>query len=126
MPTMQSRPIRPNAAPADAHQLLLRIQRTLERLRDRLEQAVHGHGQPTGVRPPGIDRLTDREREVIRNVCDGRQRTYEVIADDMDIHFGTLKCHLASIYQKMEVNSRGGLVLLFVTWGVDKQEERGA
>jgi len=70
----------------------------------------------------GIDRLTDREREVIIHVGDPDQRTCEVIADDLHMHRGTFQVHIASIFEKLDVGNRGGLVRVAILNGLDREE----
>ena len=49
--------------------------------------------------------LTSREKEVLRNLCDGL--SYKIIADNLFIDINTIKFHIRNIYRKLEVNSKG-------------------
>jgi NarL family two-component system response regulator YdfI len=95
----------------------------LDRLLSRTENpAMHGSGmanypmQQTGrqisaVEPevhPEIGVLTEREREVLKAVAQG-QRSKE-IARDLGITERTVKAHLASIYNKLGVDSRAAAI----------------
>jgi DNA-binding CsgD family transcriptional regulator len=112
-----------NAAPVpDPARVLRGIKRSFAHLINALEGMMHGQQRPAAERPPGIDRLTDREREVIIHVCDPDQRTYEVIAGDLHMHRGTLQVHIASIFEKLEVGNRGGLIRVAVLNGLDREE----
>lgn len=52
--------------------------------------------------------LTDREKEVLRELVAGK--TKEQIADDIDLSFHTVDTHLRSIYAKLHVNSKSGAI----------------
>lgn len=56
----------------------------------------HGGDEPLG--------LSDREREVLRGVCDGH--TNEEIAGRLFVSEKTVKSHLTSIYRKLGVTNR--------------------
>ena len=47
--------------------------------------------------------LTDRERDVMRLVVEGR--TNKLIADELDISVRTVEVHRARVFEKMEVRS---------------------
>jgi len=53
--------------------------------------------------------LTDREKEVLRNLCDGK--SYKMIAADLFIDINTVKFHIRNIYRKLEVNSKGEAII---------------
>ncbi|MCG9879108.1 MAG: response regulator transcription factor [Bacteroidia bacterium] len=48
--------------------------------------------------------LTDREREVLQHLSTGL--SYEQIADNLYISYGTVRKHIENIYRKLQVNSR--------------------
>lgn len=56
-----------------------------------------------------IARLTDREREVIQLVCEGRQN--RVIGESLFISETTVRHHLTSIFAKLSVENRLELVI---------------
>lgn len=49
--------------------------------------------------------LTDREKEVLKCLCDGH--SYKLIAADLFIEINTVKFHIRNIYRKLEVYSKG-------------------
>ena len=55
-------------------------------------------------------RLTRREQNLARLVCDGRSN--QEIADESGLSLETVKKHLHSIFQKLEVPSRSRLITL--------------
>jgi len=52
--------------------------------------------------------LSDREQEVLQLLCDGDD--YKTVATKLFISANTVKRHIRSIYEKLQVNSRGELV----------------
>ena len=50
--------------------------------------------------------LTDRETEVLEQLSKGL--SYEQIADNLFISYGTVRQHVENIYRKLEVNNRTG------------------
>lgn len=52
--------------------------------------------------------LTDREREVLEELVDGK--TTQRIADDFDLSYYTVDMHVRNIYTKLHVHSRSGAV----------------
>ena len=65
---------------------------------------------PASVRLPHLARLTRREQEVARLVCEGRSN--QEIADDARLSLPTVKKHLHAVFRKLEVPSRGRLMAL--------------
>ena len=63
-----------------------------------------------GPRLPHLARLTGREQQVTRLVCDGRSN--QEIADDAALSLAMVKKHLHAIFRKLEVNSRSRLMAL--------------
>lgn len=49
--------------------------------------------------------LTNREKEVLKNLCDGY--SYKKISEVLFIDINTVKFHIRNIYHKLEVNSKG-------------------
>jgi len=60
--------------------------------------------------------LTDRELEVLRGVAEGQ--TNKGISLDLHITERTVKAHLASIYEKLGVNSRAAAISAAVQHGI--------
>ena len=65
---------------------------------------------PVSSRLPHIARLTRREQEVARLVCEGRSN--QEIADDARLSLPMVKKHLHAVFRKLEVNSRSRLIAL--------------
>lgn len=76
---------------------------------DRIEQALQKSGEAIGRlrRKRQVERavadLTDREREVMRRVCDGLPN--KLIADALGISVRTVEVHRARMFEKMNVRS---------------------
>ena len=62
------------------------------------------------ARLPHLIRLTRREQQLARLVCDGRSN--QEIADESSLSLETVKKHLHSVFRKLEVNSRSRLMAL--------------
>ena len=62
------------------------------------------------ARLPHLARLTRREQEVARLVCEGRSN--QEIADDACLSLPMVKKHLHAIFRKLEVTSRSRLIAL--------------
>jgi DNA-binding CsgD family transcriptional regulator len=65
---------------------------------------------PVSSRLPHLARLTRRQQEVARLVCEGRSN--QEIADDACLSLPMVKKHLHTIFRKLEVNSRSRLMAL--------------
>ncbi|MEM6343703.1 MAG: response regulator transcription factor [Bacteroidota bacterium] len=52
--------------------------------------------------------LTERETEILRQLCDGHN--YKVIAESLFVSGHTVRTHIKNIYQKLHVNSRAEAV----------------
>ena len=76
---------------------------------DRIEQALQKSGEAIGrLRQKrqverAVSELTDREREVMRRVCDGLPN--KLIADALGISVRTVEVHRARMFEKMNVRS---------------------
>jgi DNA-binding NarL/FixJ family response regulator len=53
---------------------------------------------------PEVDRLSDRERQVLLALAEGQQ--YKEIADTLGISINTVRKYIKSIYEKLQVNTR--------------------
>ena len=62
------------------------------------------------ARLPHLIRLTRREQQLARLVCDGRSN--QEIADESSLSLETVKKHLHSVFRKLEVSSRSRLMAL--------------
>jgi DNA-binding NarL/FixJ family response regulator len=75
--------------------------------------------QATATQPAQItlsERLTDRERAVLRLMADGLSNT--AIAAQLCLSEGTVKNHLTHIFQKLNAKDRAQAVRLAVEWGL--------
>src|SRR5262249_32400164 len=76
---------------------------------ERVEQALAKSGEVLGrlksieVVRRKLAELTDRERDVMRLVIDGRPN--KLIADELDISVRTVEVHRARVFEKMDVKS---------------------
>jgi DNA-binding CsgD family transcriptional regulator len=74
-----------------------------------LRRAARPNG-PASARLPHLARLTRREQEVARLVCEGRSN--QEIADDACLSLPMVKKHLHAVFRKLEVPSRSRLMAL--------------
>jgi len=64
---------------------------------------------PTTGATNAVDyQLTERETEVLEHLSKGL--SYEQIADNLFISYGTVRKHVENIYRKLEVNNRTGAI----------------
>src|SRR5438094_4980194 len=75
-----------------------------------LRSSTAPRAAPTGSRLPHLVRLTRREQEVARLVCEGRSN--QEIADDACLSLQMVKKHLHAVFRKLEVPSRSRLMTL--------------
>jgi DNA-binding CsgD family transcriptional regulator len=75
-----------------------------------LRRQAGAHTEPTSSNLPHLIRLTRREQEVARLVCEGRSN--QEIADGARLSLPMVKKHLHAIFRKLEVNSRSRLIAL--------------
>jgi len=68
--------------------------------------------------PEGVDLLSEREIEFIRLSCDTRELTYENIGEVMDVHRRTLDGYRNSVFAKLNVKTRAGLVFAAMKYGI--------
>ena len=60
--------------------------------------------------PQILNDLSQREKEVALLVAKGE--TNQMIANDLDISYNTVKLHIASIFEKLGIRSRVALAIL--------------
>jgi DNA-binding CsgD family transcriptional regulator len=77
---------------------------------DLRRHAALSTGSAASARLPHLIRLTRREQEVARLVCDGRSN--QEIADNARLSVPMVKKHLHAIFHKLEVPSRSRLIAL--------------
>jgi DNA-binding CsgD family transcriptional regulator len=70
------------------------------------------HRETAASRLPHLARLTTRQQEVTRLVCDGRSN--QEIADTAGLSLAMVKKHLHTIFRKLEVTSRAQLMTLML------------
>ncbi len=58
-----------------------------------------------------LDRLSEKEREFLKWVCDVNEYTYEQIADLMNVQHRTVDGYRESIFDKFGIKSETGMVL---------------
>ena len=68
-----------------------------------------------------IERITPREMEFLRLVCDEAEHTYEQIAVRMGVHRRTVDGFRIGLFEKFNIKSKTGLVLFALRWGLLKQ-----
>ncbi|MDT0164926.1 response regulator transcription factor [Actinotalea sp. AC32] len=81
-----------------------------------IEEFVRRTPEAPPARPPGVDTLTEREREVLREVAAGRSN--HEIADDLVVSYGTVKTHVSSLLMKLACRDRAQLVMVAYEAGV--------
>jgi DNA-binding CsgD family transcriptional regulator len=77
---------------------------------EELGHAGHAVETVSATRLPHLARLTKREQELTRLVCEGRSN--QETADAAGLSVAMVKKHLHSIFRKLEVNSRSRLMTL--------------
>jgi DNA-binding NarL/FixJ family response regulator len=70
------------------------------------------HTETTSSRLPHLARLTAREQEITRLLCDGRSN--QEIADAAGLTLAMVKKHLHGVFRKLEVTSRAQLMTLML------------
>jgi DNA-binding CsgD family transcriptional regulator len=75
-----------------------------------LRSSTNAHAGPTSARLPHLVRLTRREQEVARLVCEGRSN--QEIAENARLSLPMVKKHLHAVFRKLEVPSRSRLITL--------------
>lgn len=68
---------------------------------------------PTAAEQPKKDTipLTHRELEFLKLVCDGRELTYEQMADIMSVSVKSIEAYRTALFEKYDIKSKVGLVL---------------
>ena len=87
-----------------------------------LSHTVRDSSQPLSTSSRGGLELTEREREVLTRVARG-ERSKEIAAR-LGITERTVKAHLASIYTKLDVDSRASAVAVAIERGILLQQRK--
>jgi DNA-binding NarL/FixJ family response regulator len=61
-----------------------------------------------------LEKITEREKEFLKLICNEEEFTYEQIAHKMQVHRRTIDGYRESVFQKFEIKSKTGLVLFLV------------
>lgn len=86
-----------------------------------VEQArASGRSQPQGTSVPGIDELTDREREVLEHLAAGRSNAE--IAAALYLSEATVKTHLSRTLAKLGVHDRVQAVIAAFAAGIARPD----
>jgi DNA-binding NarL/FixJ family response regulator len=75
----------------------------------RLIEAFAAHSESVFVAPDALDGITDREREVLREVTRGLSNTE--IADRLNMSVATAKTHIGRLLTKLDARDRAQLVI---------------
>lgn len=70
------------------------------------------------AREAALHRITEREIEFIRYVCDERELTYGQIAEYMNVTERTVDGYREALFRKIAVKSKAGLVIFAYKWGI--------
>ena len=73
--------------------------------------------QPKNAREM-LSKLSDRELEFIRLVCDKEEYTYERIAEILSVHRRTVDNYRDALFRKFDIKSKTGLVMFAIKYGV--------
>ncbi len=60
------------------------------------------------VKVPGVENLTQREKEVLKLLVNGM--SYKLVGFELNISIDTVRSHIRNIYDKLEVNSKSEAV----------------
>ena len=85
-----------------------------------VEQARTGRPTPSPASVPGIDSLTDRERNVLEHLAEGRSNAE--IAEVMFLSEATVKTHLSRVLAKLGVRDRVQAVIAAFAAGLVEPE----
>jgi DNA-binding NarL/FixJ family response regulator len=83
------------------------------------QKVIQHFTRATPTQPAQIvltERLTDRERAVLRGMVDGLSN--DAIAEQLSLSEGTVKNHLTHIFQKLDVKDRAQAVRRAIEWGL--------
>ena len=81
-----------------------------------IEDFARRSPEPPAAPPAGLDQLTDREVEVLREVARGRSN--HEIAADLFVTYATVKTHVSRLLTKLDARDRAQLVVIAYESGV--------
>lgn len=65
-----------------------------------------------------VERISPREMEFLKLVCDEAEYTYEEMAEQLGVHRRTVDNYRISLFEKFDIKSKTGLVLFALRWGL--------
>lgn len=80
-------------------------------LQKALMASLNPSGRQADARESVLKRMTPRELEFLRLVCDEKEFTYEQMADRMGVSRRTVDGYRESLFEKFDIRSKTGLVL---------------
>lgn len=83
-------------------------------------QLIRSLNAPEPAKPAMLFNLKQRELDFIKLACSDSELTYEEIADKMCVSPRTVDGYRESVFQKMGVKSRSGMVKKAIHYGLDK------
>lgn len=87
------------------------------------EDLIKNPPAPSDGSDPRLARLTNRQREVLRLLAQGKSN--KEIAKMLNLVEGTVKVHVTAILRAMNVNNRTHAVILAAQLGLDKEKRSG-
>jgi DNA-binding NarL/FixJ family response regulator len=67
-----------------------------------------------------IERISPREMQFLRYICNEQEYTYDQIAGFMDVHVRTVDGFRKSLFHKLNVKSKTGLVMFAIRHGLNR------
>lgn len=91
-------------------ELVVRIRSILEGRYTTIEELDARGAKPPGYGGKGSPMLTQRERDVLSRLCQGKSN--KEIAHDLDVQEGTVKLHVKTLSRKLEARNRTHAAIL--------------
>jgi DNA-binding NarL/FixJ family response regulator len=80
-------------------------------------QKEHG-AAPANEQEEVLERLSQKEKEFLKHVCNDQEYTYEQIAELMGVHARTIENYRKEIFDKFGIKSKTGLVLFVLKYNL--------